>query len=66
MPHDLPRLGTTDPEAHTICNGIEAAFEQLQQVLTRLALAPVGFRVTFTELTLEDAVKTTNFLFSRS
>src|SRR5574343_618988 len=38
MANDLTRFGTRGTEAHAVCNGVKAGFEQLQQVFASLAL----------------------------
>jgi hypothetical protein len=42
---NLARLGARGAETHAIGHGIEAAFQQLQQVLAGLTLAAVSFGV---------------------
>src|SRR6185437_2346698 len=53
---ELPRLGAGGREAHAINHIVQAALEQLQQVLTRGAAAAGSLLVVIAELTLQHPV----------
>ncbi|MCY1406291.1 hypothetical protein D9M71_215530 [compost metagenome] len=60
--YQLTRFGTSGTEAHAVYDVVQTAFQDLQQVLTSGALTAGCFLVVTTELTLQNAVDTTDFL----
>ncbi|KPY94206.1 Uncharacterized protein ALO36_05376 [Pseudomonas syringae pv. tomato] len=60
--NQLTGFGTRRAEAHAVYNVVQTAFEQLQQVLACCTFLAGGFFVVAAELTLENAVDTTDFL----
>ena len=60
--HELARLGARGGEAHAVHHVVQAALEQLQQVLTRRAGLARRFLVVVAELPLEHAVHAAQLL----
>src|SRR5690606_19444766 len=58
----LARLGARSTEAHAVHDGVETTFEQLQQVLTGLTAATIGFREHTAELTFQHAIQAADLL----
>ncbi|MCY1452325.1 hypothetical protein D9M71_692370 [compost metagenome] len=63
MRNQLTGFGTSSAKAHTINDVIQTALEQLQQVLAGCTLLGGCFLVVTAELTLENAIDATYFLF---
>ena len=62
MTNDLARFSAGDTKTHTIGNGVQTTFQQLQQVLTSLTATTICLGVDFPELALEHTVQTTDLL----